>query len=139
MKITLSAFSAILRYTENSKCEVGGLLGGNTEVIHSCFCDLGTSSLGNVHKFYPNVRRFNSCIKDWNLAGIDFYGIFHSHTMGIELSNGDIRYIKRIMDNMPHTIDELFFPIIVSGKMIGYKAYKRDSDIVITEDDIVII
>lgn len=46
-------------------------------------------------------------------------GIYHTHFWNVDvdtLSENDKEYIKKIMDNMPEEIGQLYFPLVLMPK-----------------------
>lgn len=137
----------ILRHTYELLCslpcappETGGILGGKAGITSTYAIDLGLHSFDSYDHYYPDIKKLNQIINDWAEKGISFYGIFHSHFPGgKQLSLGDKKYIFQIMMAMPQEVSELFFPIILPDKMVGYRASRCGSEIHICRDDIKII
>lgn len=83
-----------------------------------------------------------SCLVEWSKSGIEFYGLFHTHFYGVSsLSKGDEIYIKKILEAMPKSKKELFFPIIVlpDKKIISYRCYLDGSNLVVAEDPVICV
>ena len=70
-------------------------------------------------------------------------GIFHVHFFCVDtLSEGDIKYMERIMHAMPETIRKLYFPLVVQPhtKCVPYVAYKeKEGKILIRQDELEIL
>ncbi|GHU68458.1 hypothetical protein AGMMS49983_21130 [Clostridia bacterium] len=109
-------------------------------MIDSVYFDLASAN-DNYCVYRPSVHLFNKQIEEWETRGIEFYGLFHTHSFGItELSRGDKEYIKAIMAAMPKHILELYFPLVFSGKrMISYAATRISGEVVIRQDEISLI
>ena len=92
--------------------------------------------------YTPNVTMLNSCLVEWSESGIEFYGLFHTHFYGVSsLSKGDEIYIKKILEAMPQSKKELFFPIIVlpDKKIISYRCCLDGSNLVVAEDPVMCV
>ena len=61
--------------------ETGGILGGQAGVITRYYADMGVSHMP-AH-YMPHADILNRVIERWKAERIDFYGIFHSTTIGI--------------------------------------------------------
>ena len=55
--------------------------------------------------------------------------------------NDLIKYIKKIMLNMPISIDSLYFPLFypLENKIMSFKAIRNNSEVVILKDNIKVI
>lgn len=134
MIIEKKIYSSILNKMPIAPPEIGGIIGGKNEVISAYQIDKGTILGGCSYK--PDVNRLNMVIEKWRMEGIRFYGVFHTHFFDVKtLSKGDIYYINKIMNVMPASIKELYFPIVVMPvkQMVSYKAV-RDEKILIIEE-----
>lgn len=141
MKILRKTFDLILLHTPLVPPETGGILGGKNHIISDCVFDSG-SNISNGYDIYaPDTKRLNRVIRKWSEIGIEFYGIFHSHfPNGTMLSNGDKRYVKRIVLNMPMGIDSLYFPIVFPQEsMVVYRVDRQEHDVLIVHDQIEIL
>lgn len=130
MTIEKEVFEKIIFLSSKASKEVGGIIGGKDNCISYFAIDEGIHT--NERCIYkPNVIFLNEIINDWEQIGIDFYGLFHTHRGGGSLSEKDIRYIKIIMNSMPNSIKELFFPVINCEEktMIIYMAENKKEDI----------
>ena len=117
--------------------ETGGILGGTENVI-SCFW----LDEGNQYDIYvPNVRKINEIISGWQKAGIEFYGIFHSHSKSNKfLSVADKRYIVRIMRSMPPQVTHLYFPLVFPKiRVVPYCAEIKNQSVTIVQETIEIV
>ena len=68
--------------------------------------------------------------------------MFHTHFYGVSsLSKGDEIYIKKILEAMPQSKKELFFPIIVlpDKKIISYRCCLDGSNLVVAEDPVMCV
>ena len=138
MLIQQSTYEALLKEIPCAPPETGGILGGTNEIITMYQVDFASLHNRNYDYYYPNLTFLNHTIQKWSDAGIEFYGLFHSHFPGgTELSLQDKRYISKIMYAMPQVIDRLFFPIILTGEIVSYQAFKCDKNVCIVRDDII--
>ena len=117
--------------------EAGGILGS----VDGCVCafvyDPGIPDM-TLNCYAPDVDFLNRIIEQWQEKGISFCGIVHSHPLGHQkLSNVDLSYIQTIMDCMPESIQELYFPVIIPGEGIFPYLSRRGS--AVTLDTINII
>lgn len=138
MKILISVYHQILKFSAKKPSEIGGIIGGKNNIIEYVYFDINTS----IHSYAPNTNRLNDIISVWRKQSIEFFGIFHSHLDTSErLSNADEKYIKEIMYAMPEEIHFLYFPLILPKckKMIVFKAIRKNNMIDIIKDDVKII
>lgn len=121
--------------------EVGGILGGENGIIKYAIIDIGEKACTNIIQYVPDVSFINHQISIWNSNGIDFCGIFHTHSKKWPtLSLEDKNYIKTIMKAMPEHVEKLYFPLVFPGnKVTGFVAEKKYETIYITEQKIKII
>lgn len=119
--------------------EVGGILGSSNNVIDNVVFDHGISQ---PYKgiYIPDVSNMNRQVKLWEMSGIRFEGIFHTHsTRWRNLSNDDRNYIVSIMTAMPPQVSHLYFPLVFPGDtLIAFIAERTKDDIVIRSDNIII-
>lgn len=131
MKINSNVYQEILSKLPEKPPEIGGIIGGQNGVVTKYEMDRGTDT-GRGCSYAPDVEHLNSTIENWTENGIDFYGIFHTHFFGVRtLSNGDIAYMKKIIEAMPDTKKELIFPVFVlpEKEVIAYVIRKEDESI----------
>ena len=77
--------------------EIGGIIGGENNVVKAHHMDMGISSV-KACSYTPNVSLLNGIISEWSTEGIQFMGIYHTHFFEVRtLSEGDIRYIRNIL------------------------------------------
>lgn len=143
MNIILSIYKSIVKSVPDVPPEIGGILGGNDNIIRYVKFDKGLYDPKKKHCAYiPDVKKLNEYIEEWENNYIDFYGIFHTHFYGIEtLSSGDKNYIKKIMDTLPLEVNELYFPVVVlpERKIKGYIAYRKGTQIHIMDEKLIIV
>lgn len=137
MYIAHEIYKRIVEEVPDHPPEIGGILGARNGVICYVVFDCGTQR-ENMGKCYytPNVEYLNKCIADWEVRGIDFYGVFHTHFFSVStLSEGDRQYIEKIMRAMPDVKKKLYFPVVVlpERKMVAYMCRRNKGKIKITE------
>lgn len=138
MKISREILSEILNCMPSVPPETGGILGGKDGKICLWKYDKGCSGSGCVYS--PNVNILNRIIAKWIEQGYDFMGILHVHFGGsVTLSDGDKRYIEKIMRAMPENINNLYFPIVAQPDkiVVSYMACRDMSgNIAILENEV---
>lgn len=114
MKIYRAIYEKLLSELPEYPPEVGGILGSSKDVIVQYWLDKGIgSSEQKICSYTPDTQEMNRKISEWYDNEIAFEGIFHVHFgSNAGLSEGDITYIKQIMNHMPEAVDKLYFPII---------------------------
>lgn len=141
MKIKQEVLKDIYKAMPVIPPEIGGIIGGKNDVVSIWHKDIGVYSRGCMYS--PNVRELNLIIEQWGKQEVFFMGIFHVHFWGVDtISEGDIVYIKQIMNAMPEVINKLYFPIIVQplNKCIPYIAYRgKNNEIIIRQDELIIL
>lgn len=137
MRIYEETLQKILSSFPEVPPENGGILGQKDGIICAYLHDRKAQSVERAI-YVPNVDWMNRCIQEWELFGIEFAGIVHSHPQECTtLSGPDRAYIREIMTAMPYHISELFFPILVPGKGIyPYKATVHLGVVTIEADSI---
>lgn len=88
-------------------------------------------------------KKLNDVIKEWQKNSIIFMGIYHTHFWNVDvdtLSENDKEYIKKIMDNMPEEIGQLYFPLVLMPKreVICYAAQIASGKLVVKKDNLII-
>lgn len=138
MYITKIAYTKIIRGVAHIPYETGGIIGESNGIVSYVELDVGMEQRGMSKCYYsPNTRKMNMCISVWQKRNINFCGIFHSHLGNNEtLSEGDLRYIRRIMFAMPEQIEKLYFPLIAlpQSKMKLFTAVRQEREIKIAGD-----
>lgn len=138
MDITKEVYAKMIRGVAGAAYETGGILGENAGVVCHIELDMGLGQPGLNKCYYsPDTKKLNTCISVWQKHNINFCGIFHSHLGNNEtLSEGDLRYIRRIMFAMPEQIEKLYFPLIVlpQNKMKLFTAVRQGREIKIAGD-----
>lgn len=141
MRICSEIFDEIVNVAIDAPPEIGGIIGGENNVVKAHYMDMGISS-AKACSYTPNVSLLNGIISEWSTDGIQFMGIYHTHFFEARtLSEGDIRYIRNILLGMPDEIDSLYFPLVVfpSRTMVSFKAIKKLGSIEIYNDNLVLI
>lgn len=138
MKLKKDIYDKIIMECPVSPIEVGGILGGISNVITCYFSDDGKNEYG---KYTPNTKIINKIIYNWSKAGIDFLGIYHTHYPKEEkLSEADIEYIKKIMMVVYPIYKYLYFPIVIpQTSMVVYKAVMKNGKICIENEELIMI
>lgn len=92
--------------------ECGGILGKKENCITEFKYDK-TGSNRSCNMYFPDVETLNVILKAWEKENIFFCGFVHSHPNGSsELSNGDINFALKIMNNFDN-MDSLLMGIYV--------------------------
>lgn len=136
-----SVFDEIVNVTIDAPPEIGGIIGGDRDIVKKHYLDIGVTS-DRACSYTPNVTLLNTIISEWATEGIQFMGIYHTHFYDVQtLSEGDIRYINKILLSMPAGIELLNFPLVVfpSRIMVCFKAIKKSGIVEICKDDLVLI
>ena len=142
MKMLNSVCERIIEKVPEHMPETGGMLGGQAGIITTVVFDGGKEDDFMRCHYTPNVKKLNRCLLEWSKNGIEFYGLFHTHFYGVSsLSKGDAVYIKKILEAMPQSKKELFFPLVVlpDKKIISYRCYLDGGDLVIANDSVVCV
>lgn len=140
MTIQEKVYEKIIKALPEHPPEFGGLLGGKDNIICTAELDHGVSR--EMCGYAPDVCRLNDVIKKWHQEDICFMGIFHTHFFHVRtLSEPDKKYIIEILGAMPKHITALYFPIAVlpEREIIPYIAVRKNPDVLIQEDKIVIL
>ncbi len=141
MRICRSIFNEIINIPADAPPEVGGIIGGNGGIVTDHYLDTGVNS-DIACSYTPDVSLLNTIISEWATKGIQFMGIYHTHFFDVQtLSDGDIRYIEKILLSMPEGVDSLYFPLVIFPRrtMVCFKAIKNLSGIEICSDNLVLI
>ena len=140
MRIKKEIYHSIFTSVKDTPPESGGILGEKDGIIQFVVYDEGVKN-GKLCSYAPDVEKLNFVIREWQEEGILFCGMFHTHFFGVEtLSEGDVKYINMIMEQMPEEIKTLFFPIVVlpQRKFVVYVANREQKTIQIKKENIVI-
>ena len=122
--------------------ESGGILGTSNGVIIDFLTEdmSGQDATGETlcNAYVPDTMFLNGEIERWHVKGTEFCGIYHTHSLGCQkLSHEDIAYAGRILCNMPQEKQTLLLPLVFPGEKIKwYRAFKRNGEIVISEETI---
>lgn len=140
MNITYETYREIVKNVPDIPPESGGILGEYNDVISCVVFDSGIQKDNWKPCCYtPDVKKLNICIEKWREQGIEFCGIFHTHFNGIStLSEGDKRYIRKIMFAMPSSKKKIYFPIVIlpEREIKVYVCVNHQGKLYITEDGI---
>jgi len=142
MKIIDAIYSRMINEMAPVPPETGGIIGGHGDIVEYVCFDTPNINGAAVNlppcRYIPNVGLLNEQIEEWRIQGIDFYGVFHTHSHSMhELSSGDKDYIMTIMKAMPEFVSELYFPLVLPGEsMVSYIATRNDKGIFINGDTI---
>lgn len=119
--------------------ESGGILGENNGIVCEVCLDPAKQSLTQA-EYCPDAAYLNAVISGWEKADICFCGIFHTHLPEqTRLSSGDIEYINSVFQNLPASVEQLYFPVVLPGiGVLSYLASRKERSISICEDNIVI-
>lgn len=141
MRIERKILNEIINCMPAVPPEAGGIIGGRAGLVCLWEYDAGRPEKGCVYR--PNVDVMNGIIAEWIEQDYDFMGIVHVHFGGVStLSEGDIRYIEKIMEAMPGCIAQLYFPIVVQPNrlMASYIACVNEAGgLTIVKDEIEVI
>lgn len=143
MDIYIDVYKRIVNSVPDIPPEIGGILGKSNNIVSHVKFDKGLTYAGKRQCAYiPNTELLNRYIDEWERKHIDFCGIFHTHFFGVDtLSNGDKKYIKKIMNALPMGIFSLYFPIVVLPEhtIKVYVAYKTNQSIKILGEEIKVV
>lgn len=139
MRITRGAYQKLIYDCPSVPPESGGILGGHDGVVDAIHFDF-TQTITERLIYIPNANSLNVQLERWSNCGIEFMGLFHSHPQNQpSLSSADEYYIRKIMKEMPLSIEVLYFPIIYPGYgMDAFCASRKSDEIVITKERICI-
>ena len=140
MNIPESVYRILLTICSSKETEIGGILGGENNIIKHLYFDVNRKS--SISNYTPDTKLLNPIISDWQNQNIEFYGIFHSHPdISEHLSSADEEYIREIMVSIPDEIEYLYFPLVLPKcvKIIVYKAIRQSRKVNIIRDDAEII
>lgn len=141
IKILKIVYKQIVENTPLVPPETGGILGINYEnIITEYYQDFGTKDSKN-YCYIPNIHNLNSIINLWYEKGIQFVGIYHSHSdCDTTLSYKDIKYITDILMSLKDITDILYFPLVFpTQKMIFFKATIHNMQVDISIEDFKLI
>ena len=113
-------YDEIMRTIGSILPETGGILGMKDNSISSFYYDEYGSRTDNT--YIPDFKRINDVLQMWNLSGIEFAGIIHSHPSDMrQLSYADVRYAVQIMNE--NDLSELYFPLVMpdTKEILFYK------------------
>ncbi len=139
MQITKEIYNLILSEMPVVPPEAGGIIGSVDGIICTAVLDMKNTETKSA-VYVPDIWFLNECISEWAEDNIQFEGIFHSHPYGQNyLSEADIEYIEKIMQELPENINRLYFPIVFPNQKIISFIAEKSNGIRILNDNIVII
>ena len=142
MRISKAVLQSINEFISDTPPETGGILGSRTHnVVEAVAFDLPNTESTRPCAYFPNVDFLNHTIQLWQEDGIRFLGIFHTHFASVKtLSNGDIQYIRQIMQAMPASIEYLYFPVFVlpDRELVCYRAIRTKDGVKIVREPTII-
>ena len=140
MKIKRDIWEKLIYFPPIVPPEIGGVLGGRDGIISKIYFDCENVINGKAI-YVPDVKQLNCILEGWNREEMKFIGLFHSHMHEQEtLSGMDREYIERIVKALAGRGDALYFPIIIPReKIIVYKAFQKNEDVVIQKENIEIV
>lgn len=120
----------IVAYFSSSPPEIGGILGGNCNVItHFNKDPISKQGLGC---YIPSVHYFNRIITIWESNGIAFMGLIHSHRKKTILSEPDLDYAAKIVNELGRSVVLGVF-VYETSKLYFYRILKRDNDLFVMD------
>lgn len=140
MKIAQTILNRILDDMPLQPPEEGGIIGGKEGKVICWIHDKGSDEYGC--RYSPNTDKLNESIGSWMENGYEFMGIVHAHFGNSRLlSEGDKKYIERIVKAMPSFIDKLYFPLVIQPEkeMISYVAIRNGDKVAIRQDQILVV
>ncbi len=140
MYVNKNIFEKLISDCPDCPPETGGILGGQNGVV--TLFEFDTVELAQRGDFYiPNIIYLNSIIAEWQTGYIEFLGVFHTHPKSAEtLSGADRTYIERIMQTMPESVSQLYFPVVIPrDDVYAFSAYMKDGQTVIQSEPIIFI
>lgn len=78
MRMCREIFDEIVNVAIDAPPEIGGIIGGDNNVVKTHYMDMGVSSV-KACSYTPNVFLLNGIISEWSVEGIQFMGIYHTH------------------------------------------------------------
>lgn len=134
MKIIKKVYYDIIASAPTVPPESGGILGSQNNIVTDFLADRGLR--GDGYSYYPDIEKINRQLERWKDMGIQFSGLYHTHTpMGTRLSAADIRYISEILNAVSHLHTAMYFPIVIPKRtMIVYRVELAEEPIITGED-----
>ena len=142
VKIKKSIIDLMVCSVPDRPPEIGGILGRHEELVDEIVIDLPNPHIPKKCSYVPNISFLNGKIDIWAQNDIALAGIFHTHYFGVRtLSEGDKKYIQKIMSALPVCVEHLYFPIFVlpENELVCYKAVRQNGVVLIQKDDVVIV
>ena len=99
------------------------IFGADTDgVITRLYVDtLGDSAL---YYFRPAKERLEQVIRFWERRGIRFAGMAHSHWHSLQLSQGDMAFVRQLLI-LNKTMNRFYFGVQAGTELVMYK-FERD-------------
>lgn len=133
--IKKKVFDSILYNTPCPSPETGGIIGCKNNIITSYYPDKGINN-NRADCYQLSTSLLNEILVTWINQKIQFCGIYHSHYEGdIQLSVGDLKYIKNILFHIRSYSDSLLFPLVFpKHKIIFYKARLQEETLFVLNE-----
>ncbi len=133
--IKKKVFDSILYNTPCPSPETGGIIGCKNNIITSYYPDKGINN-NRADCYQPSTSLLNEILVTWINQKIQFCGIYHSHYEGdIQLSVGDLKYIKNILFHIRSYSDSLLLPLVFpKHKIIFYKARLQEETLFVSNE-----
>lgn len=133
--IKKKVFDSILNNTPFPSPETGGIIGCENNIITSYYPDKGINN-NRSDRYQPSTSLLNAVLETWIDKKIQFCGIYHSHYEGdIQLSGGDMEYIKNILFQMRSYSDSLLFPLVFpKHRIIFYKVRLQEETLFVSNE-----
>lgn len=98
--VTNDVINEIREYANNGRHESGGIIGKNKNGIITKFCPDESPQESTPFSYSPNIEFLEHIINDiWIHECIEFAGFVHSHMHNGSISEDDILYIRKIINN----------------------------------------
>ena len=92
--------------------ESGGIIGGSGNVV-SCF-HFDTLAATDANSYDPDTSSLNEVIQSWQLDGVHFLGIVHSHhQFPLYPSTNDLAYARDILKLNRRALKQIIFVLII--------------------------
>lgn len=119
--MSAGAYASLMRELVGREPEAGGLLVGpkdNRIVTHFV---LDEQAVRTPHSLSLGHEWLNEQMQKFRVVEMDIKGFVHSHPAGQRWpSDGDQRYLQRVLGNPKNQTNELYFPIVCDGRLFPY-------------------